>query len=156
MFWLLPILNSFVKQYLTEAVRTKIASNIEKCISPTVKKIIIMWIYGCIKGLLKIRDLVCLSVSNVFLTISKHKSLIVNLFALLKITWQLDLNISILPLFWWFTHIEFVSNFDFFLTELIFTHNWGNNSDFYNILSNIFHVFSSSKIILTHWATFLL
>lgn len=113
MFWLLPILNSFVKQYLTEAVRTKITSNLEKCIPPTVKKIIIMWIYGCIKGLLKIRDLVCLSVSNVFLTISKHKSLIVNLFALLKITWQLDLNISISPLFWWFISIAFVSNFDF-------------------------------------------
>lgn len=105
-----------------------------------------LWLY---KRPVEIRDLVCLSVSNVFLTISKHKSLIENLFALLKITWQLDLNISILPLFWWFTHIEFVSNFDFFLTELIFTHNWGNNSDFYNILSNFFHVFSSSKIILT-------
>lgn len=166
MFWLLPILNSFVKQYLTEAVRTKITSNIEKCIPPTVKKIIIMWIYGCIKGLLKIRDLVCLSVSNVFLTISKHKSLILNLFALLKITWQLDLNISILPLFWWFIHIEFVSNFDFFfLTELIFTHNWGNNSDFYNILSNytpkLFSCVFEFKNNFnteppTHWATFLL
>lgn len=137
MFWLLPILNSFVKQYLTEAVRTKITSNIEKCIPPTVKKIIIMWIYGCIKGLLKIRDLVCLSVSNVFLTISKHKSLILNLFALLKIICQFDLNISIVPLFWWFIHFPFVSNLEFFFhIKLIFTHYWRNNSDFYNILSN--------------------
>lgn len=122
-----------------------------------------LWLY---KRPVEIRDLVCLSVSNVFLTISKHKSLIVNLFALLKITWQLDLNISILPLFWWFIHIEFVSNFDFFfLKELIFTHNWGNNLDFYNILSNytpkLFSCVFEFKNNFnteppTHWATFLL
>lgn len=114
MFWLLPILNSFVKQYLTVAVRTKITSNIEKYTHPTVKKIIIMWIYGCIKELLKIRDFVCPSVSNVFLTISKHKSFIMNLFALLQIPCQIDLNISILLLLCWFIHMAFVFVFIFF------------------------------------------
>lgn len=166
MFWLLPILNSFVKQYLTEAVRTKITSNIEKCIPPTVKKIIIMWIYGCAKRPVEIRDLVCLSVSNVFLTISKHKSLI------LKFICTLKDNLATWPEYLYFTFVLMVHSYwicikfwFFFLTELIFTHNWGNNSDFYNILSNytpkLFSCVFEFKNNFnteppTHWATFLL
>lgn len=136
MFWLLPILNSFVKQYLTVAVRTKITSNIEKYTHPTVKKIIIMWIYGCIKEVLKL-EILSVRPFQMFSLRYQNINLLLWIYLhsyryLARLTWISLFYFCFVGSFIWHLFLFLYS----FITRLILTQYSGNNSDFYNILSN--------------------
>lgn len=136
MFWLLPILNSFVKQYLTVAVRTKITSNIEKYTHPTVKKIIIMWIYGCIKELLKL-EILSVRPFQMFSLQYQNINLLLWIYLhsyryLARLTWISLFYFCCVGSFIWHLFLFLYS----FITKLILTQYWGHNSDFYYILSN--------------------